>query len=260
MTGSRYALSRRALLRAALLAVFAPALTARAAPGELTVLAIPAMQHSLSEVVAAFRRDTGVAVATEFAAPNQFRSKLQGEPPDLILADRGALDRLQRDGRVAMAERVALGRVGLGVAVGKDKPAPDVSSAEALKAIVLAAKTILQPDPGETIWGEHVSSVFEQLGVAHEVKQKLKLGTGRNPLAPVGFGDAEIGLHSMLDILRTPSVKLVAPIPDTLQRWTAFDLAVIQDPPNGTAALRLMEFLRSPSTRALWQRNGLEAP
>lgn len=260
MTVSPCMLARRRWLRATVFASLAAALPAHAAPGELTVLAVPAMQHSLTEVVASFRRETGVAVATEYARPSQFRSKMQGEPPDIILADRSAIDRLQKDARIAIAERVALGRVGLGIGVGRDKPVPDVSSADTLRALLLSAKTILRPDPGDEVWGTQVAALLGQLGVAQEVGPKSKLGTGQNPLAPVAFGDAEIGLHSMLEILRAPSIKLVAPVPAPLQQWTAFDLAVIQDPPNGDAALRLMEFLRGPTARALWQRYGMEAP
>ena len=205
--------------------------------------------------------DCGPALHHDFRRPfDRGLPEPGGEHPDLVLAEQAAIDDLQKGGGIQSAARLPLGRVGLGVAVGRSKEAPDLSSPDALKQALLSAKSVLQPDPDESAWGRQAFALLEQLGVAQQVRPKLRLGTGNNPLAPVGLGDADIGLHSIVVILQSQSVKLAAPVPSVLQQWTRFDVAVVEDAPNASEARRFMEYLRGPTARAIWQRKGLESP
>lgn len=252
-------ISRRTSFGVAMLALAAFARPARAMVGELTVLSVHGMEEAVGEALQAFRRGATLPVVAEAVAARQLRAKLhEGEPPDLVLAEQAAIDDLLRGG-ARFSERAGLGRVGLGIAVGRDRAMPDVASSDALRHVLLSARSVLQPDPADSAAGVLVTNLLEQLGVAAQVRPKLTLGTGRNPLAAVGFGDAEIGLHTTTEILRAASVKLVAPVPADVQQWTRVDLAMLDDAPNGESARQLMTFLRGPSARAAWEHHGLQA-
>lgn len=234
--------------------------SAHAAAGELTVMSTPSMKEPLAAVLDAFKKESGLAVATEFVAPRQLRSKMAAstEHADVVVSDEAAIADLQKDGR--LAERAPIGRTGLGIAMQAGKKAPDVSSPDALKQALLAAPSVLWADPSESAWGRLAAGVVEKLGVTKELQGRVKLGTGNNPLGPVGFGDAQLGLHSIAEILQARSVSLVAPVPAALQQWIRLDAGLVQNAPNESDAKRLMKFLGSPAARAVWMRHGIEAP
>src|SRR6185295_10920594 len=144
---------------------------AGAAPAaEIDALITTAMKAAIDELVPAFERGNGHSVRVSYGPSGGVaRRFLGGEVADVIVIDSGALDELIRQGRV-VAGRTDVARTGIGVAVRKGAPKPDVSTPEALKRALIAAKSIGHTAPaGGGITAAHVMRLFERLGIAAEV-------------------------------------------------------------------------------------------
>src|SRR5262249_39402864 len=127
-----------------------------------------------------------------------------GEPADLIVVDSKALENLIAQGKVAPG-RTDVARTGIGIAVKKGAPKPDVSTPEALKRALLAAKSVGHTAPaGGGITAAHVMRLFERLGIAAEVTPKVKLAAGGpngRVSVLVSSGEAEIGLQQVSELM-----------------------------------------------------------
>lgn len=235
------------------------ALTAWAGPGELTVVSVLPMREALGDALQKFQSETGQSVAVVYVSRNQLKTKVHGaEHPDVVVASEDEMNALDKAQLVQGALRAPLARMGLGVAVFKDAAKPDVSTPQALAQVLRQAKSLTYVDPAESPAGQQAQAVIGQLGLTDELKAKTQLGTGNNPVAPVGFGDVELGLHPMNLILLARGARLAAPLPASLQQWTRFDAALIADAPNQNEAKRLITFLTGASARASYAAQAFE--
>src|SRR5262249_8498718 len=148
-----------------------------------------------------------------------------GERADLIVVESKALDELIVQGRVAPG-RTDVARTGIGIAVRKGAPKPDVSSAEALRRALLAAKSIGHTAPaGGGVPAALIVGVFAKLGIAAEVAPKVKLGAGGpngRVSVLVSSGEAEIGLQQVSELMTNPEVEVIGMLPAELQQITTY--------------------------------------
>src|SRR5439155_7448585 len=111
-------------------------------------------------------------------------------------------------------------RVGVGVVVKEGAPRPDISSVEAFKKTVLAAKSVAYIDPaagGSS--GIYVSDLLDKLGVAAQVKPKAVLIHGGAVAEHIAKGEAEVGIHQISEILPVKGITLVGPLPREIQNF-----------------------------------------
>jgi molybdate transport system substrate-binding protein len=253
--------SRKLRQTACWLALSAISLTpAFAGPGELTVLSLTPLKEAVSEALAKFEKDTGQAITVRFVNRSQLKSNLHGsEHPDVVIAAEEVISELDRAGQMQKDSRLALGRTGLGVATPQAAPAPDLSSPEAFKQAILQSKTLIYADPAENPGGVQVKALFERLGMSSAISAKTQFGTGNNPVAPVGFGDVEIGVYPINEILVAKGAKLAGALPASLQVWTRYDAAIVTGAPNQSEAKRLMAYLLGPQVKQSLAGKGFEA-
>src|SRR5215216_6530912 len=174
------------------------AATGSAPAAEIDALITTAMKAAVDELVPAFERSNGHTVRVSYGPSGGIaRRFIGGEPADVIMIESGALDELVKQGKV-LPGRSDVARTGIGIAVRKGAPKPDVSSPEALKRALLAAKSIGHTAPaGGGITATHVMKLFEKLGIAAEVTPKVRLAAGGpngRVSVLVSSGEAEIGL------------------------------------------------------------------
>jgi molybdate transport system substrate-binding protein len=242
---------------AALAACFAGA--ARA--DEIRILSAGAVKSPVSELIARFERETGHKVSAEFATAGELAKKLAAnERADILIMPAENLDGVERDGRIVAGTRAPLGLVGIGVAVRDSAPSPDISTTEAFKRTLLAAKSIVYVDPKNGTSGRHFAQVLERLGIAAEMKPKTTLGPGGYVVAPVGRGEIELGVHQISEILPVPGVKLVGPLPPEIQKWTTYTAALMTGAAAPDAARTLMRYLVAASSRTAFTSRGFSAP
>src|SRR5262249_38637673 len=172
-------LPRRRLLYLSLIAVTTGLAIALAAPtasdaAEIKVLTTRAMNHVLTELAGAFQRTSEHKIAIILAPPAEIRRRIvNGDIVDVAMSGSDAVEDLVEQGKIAPGDRLILARVGVGVAIRAGAAKPDITSVEAFKRALLAAKSIVYTDPavgGGS--GIHFEKVLDRLGIAKEIKAK----------------------------------------------------------------------------------------
>lgn len=231
-----------------------------AGPGELTVLSLTPLKEAVSDALAKFEKNTGQLVTVHFVNRAQLKSGLHSsERPDVVIASEEFITELEKAGQTQKDARSALCRTGLGVVTPQAAPATDVSSPEAFKQAVLQSKSLIYADPSDNAGGQQVKALLDRLELSAEVKAKTQLGTGNNPVAPVGFGDVAMGVYSINEILVAKGAKLAGPLPASLQAWIRYDAAMVAGAPNQSEARRLMNYLVSAQAKQSFASKGFEA-
>jgi molybdate transport system substrate-binding protein len=179
-----------------------------------------------------------------------------GEKPDLVIVTQETLPRLEQETKTK-SRATPLARVGIGIAVNEKAPLPDVSTVEAFKRTLLAARSIVYIDPKIGTSGKHVAEVLDRLGIAAEVNRKATLGQGGYIVEPVGRGEIELGIHQISEILPVKGVKLAGPLPRQLQKYTVY-VAV----PMSASRLvpELIDHLTGPEAKARLAQAGYLPP
>jgi molybdate transport system substrate-binding protein len=247
----------RALVFAAVLIAAGPAQAA-----EIEALITTAMKAAIDELVPSFERDSGYTVSVSYGPSGGIaRRFIGGEPADVIVIDSGALDDLIRQGKV-MPGPTAIARTGIGICVRKGAPRPDVSTPEALKRALLAAKSIAHTAPaGGGITAAHIMKMFERLGIAAEVTPKVKLAAGGpdgRVSVLVSSGEAEIGLQQVSELMSNPDVEVIGMLPAELQQITTYSAGVTTSAKQPDAARVLIQALAAPSAKRIFEAKGLE--
>jgi molybdate transport system substrate-binding protein len=144
--------------------------------------------------------------------------------------------------------------------VRADAPKPDISTSEALKRALLAAKSVVYTDPAASSpSGIHFAMVLERLGIAEEMRPQSKLHNGTSFNAEfVARGEIEIAIQQISEILPVQGVELVGPLPRDLQLTTVFATGVATGAREQAAAKEFIEFLTSPAAAAVIKATGME--
>ena len=233
---------------------------AAAGAAEIRVFSGGALKSAVAPLAAEFERASGHSVKIEFIPMGPLQARLaKGERPDLVFITSDVLDGLAASGRVERAAARELGRVGIGVAIREGATVPDISTPEAFRNTLLAARSLVYIDPKIGTSGKHFAEVLERLGITEQMKPKSVLGTGGFVVEPVGRGEVEIGVHQISEILPVKGVRMIGELPAALQKYTVY----IAVPPAGAVpepASALVRFLTSPAARAAFVSAGMSSP
>ena len=187
------------------------------------------MAEPLRQVGADFTRATGNTLEITSATTGVMLKRLQaGERADLIALVDEAIGGLGKDGAVVAASIRPVGRVILGVAVKAGAARPDISTPEAFKAAMLAAKSIAYPDPalGATS-GIYVAKLFDGWGISERMKAKTALKpVGAQVAKAVAEGEAELGLTFISEMLPEKRIEVIGPFPAAILNPQLYDIGV----------------------------------
>ena len=236
--------------------------TAAAQAAEINAFISTAIKAATDELLPPFERANGHAIRASYAPSGALIPRFErGEPVDVFLTDSAAIDELIKRGKVVPG-RIDLVRTGIGIAVRKGAPKPDVSSPEALKRALLAAKSVGHAAPsGGSITAAHIQGVFQRLGIATEVTPKVKLAAG-GPSGRVSVlvssGEAEIGLQQVSELMSNPEVEVIGMLPAELQLTTIYSAGVTTSAREAEAAKALIKALTAPAAGAIFRAKGLD--
>jgi molybdate transport system substrate-binding protein len=135
-------------------------------------------------------------------------------------------------------------------------PKPDITTAEAFKRALFDAKTIAYSKAGSS--GLYFLGLLDRLGIAEDLKAKLKPSTGKNTVEAVVTGEAELVVVGVALILMVPGAELVGWLPSELQSYVVFTGGVSATAKEPEAAKALLDFLTTAETRAILKAKGLE--
>ena len=231
-----------------------PALTNAA---EIKVLSTQGTEQAYRELIPQFEKSTGHKVTTIFTGTLDAQKRLAaGESYDMIIMAGPSVDAQIKVGKVVAGSRVDIAKSGVGVGVPKGAPRPDINTSEALKKTVLAAKSIgYSTGPS----GIYMMSLFEKLGVADQVKDKLKqTPSGVFVGTMIANREVEIGFQQVSEIGNFPGVDYVGPLPADVQQTTVFSSGLIVGAKEAEAAKALVKFLTTPEAGAAFKKRGME--
>jgi molybdate transport system substrate-binding protein len=240
-----------------IIAAGASLLSAAVGAAEINVISTQATQEAYLELVAQFEKASGHKVTTLFNGTLNVQKRLAGgEPYDLLIMAGPAIDEQIQLGHALAGSRVDLAKSGTGLAVRKGAPKPDIGSADALKKTLLAAKSIgYSTGPS----GLYMLSVFEKLGIADQVKGKLKqTPSGVFVGTLIANGEAEVGFQQISELVHFQGIDYVGPLPGELQRMTVFSAGIHSGARQGDAARALVKFLTAPAAAPVIRKHGLE--
>jgi molybdate transport system substrate-binding protein len=185
--------------------------------------------------------------------PNRMRA---GEAVDIIILPEDALNELIRDGYIANSGRSPLARSSIGMAVRAGAGKPDISSVDALKRTLLEAKSIAY---SSQISGLYLSTeLFPRLGIADQIRSRMKRIDKERVGTVVARGEAEIGFQQIRELLPIQGIDYVGPLPPEVQRVTLFSVGAATRSRNSDAAQDVIRFLTSPAAAATTAKSGLE--
>ena len=188
---------------------------------------------------------------------NSVPSRLaRGEPIDVVIMVGYALDELVKQGKAVAESRKALARSGIGVAVRAGAARPDISSAEALKQALLAARSIAYSDSASGVYIQN--EMLKTMGIAEAVAGKARMIPAEPVGAVVARGEAEIGFQQISELKPIPGIDILGPLPAELQKTTLFSAGIVANAQNAEGARALIAFLAAPAAAKAIADSGME--
>ena len=226
---------------------------------DIKLLCAVALHPAIDALIPDFEKSTGHKVTLAYGNAGAIADRFQkGEAADLVINTAPLMGQLR--GKVLAGDAIIIAKVGVGVFVRTGAAKPDISSADAFKRSMLAARSVTYPDPvGGSASGIYMVNLLEQLGVAGEMKPKTKLSPSAKVLhASVASGDIEIGFNQISEVLAQPTVEFAGPLPSAIQNHTQFAPGMVTGSSETEAARALITFLSSPAAQTVLKAKGFE--
>jgi molybdate transport system substrate-binding protein len=235
--------------------------SANAWGSELKLYCTIAMRSVVEDLAPKFEKASGHKVTITFGLGGALAKRVQdGEIPDAIISTQAGIDSLLKSGKLVPGSNVTLARSGVGIAVRKGAPKPDISSAEALKATLLAAKSISYTNPSAGgASGVHFGKVIERLGLTEALKDKTKHPqAGGSTGKLLAQGEVDLAVQQISELIEVPGIELLGPLPGDLQNITVLDAGIPAGAKEQAAGAEFIKFVRSPEAVNAIKSKGLD--
>lgn len=223
----------------------------------LKILSTLAVQGALPALAPRYEQSAGTSIAIEFAPTNGLLARIAaGEAADVAILTRLAIDDLARDGVLipGSVADVAVSLVGIAVKAGAAKP--DIGSVEALKATLLAAKSIVYSKIGAS--GVFFAELIRRLGITDEVNVKATVIPSGFTAELAARGEVELAVQQVSELMQVPGIDVVGPLPPGAESVTMFSAGVFAASDQAEAALEFIAYLRSSSAAQALSAAGLK--
>jgi molybdate transport system substrate-binding protein len=230
---------------------------------EVKVMISGGFASAYRELGPQFEEATGRKLITVWAAAvgtaaNAIPVRLaRGEWADVLIVAGYALDEQIHAGTVLPASKVDLARSAIGMVVRQGSPKPDISSIDALRRTLLAAKSIVYPDSPSGVYVG--SELFWRLGIAGRMQSRSRMLPAGRVADAVANGEAEIGIQQVVELLPVKGVTVVGSLPADVQSYTVYSGGIATSAKNPAGAAALIQFLSSPEAAPAISKSGLES-
>jgi molybdate transport system substrate-binding protein len=228
----------------------------------MQVTAAGAYEHVLRKLIPIFAQESGISIQLTVANAAGVIKRLEGgESVDVVLTSAAGIDHLVAGGLADPASSVEIGRMRLGLAVQPGLPKPDLSTADSVRSVLLAAPHVAYIDPqGGGTSGPFIAKLFERLGIADPMKQRGVLSkTGKDVVAAVASGAATCGLTQASELIGAQGIAFAGYIPAELQVISVYAGAVATQTRTPDLAMGFIRFLRSPTSIECFRGSGWDA-
>ncbi len=225
---------------------------------EIKILSVVPLKTSIDELGPQFERATGHRLNITYLGSSGLKRQFEaGATFDVALIYPELIDELLKQGKLAAGKSADIARVAIGVAVKKGAPKPDVSTVDAFKRTLLDAKSISHSTEGAS--GVHFKSLLERLGIAADVKSKLRpMEGGPLVVGPVARGEAEIAVITIPFIALEPGAELAGPLPNELQHIVVYTASISSAAKQPDAAEAFIKSLTTTSAASVIKSKGLD--
>jgi molybdate transport system substrate-binding protein len=250
----------RQLGRAAMIAACLGFAMPQANAAEVKVLTAGAFKQVMLALVPEYEKETGNKVVLDNDTAGGLQKRIEGgETFDVAIITPKAIDDLAAAGKIAQGSRVNVASVGVGVVVKEGAPKPDISTVEAFKKALLAAKSVAYIDPASGgSSGIYVDKLLERLGIADQIRPKAKLKQGGYVADLIASGQAELGVHQISEIIPVKGVTLVGPLPKEIQNTTIYAAGLSATAQHKEAAQALIKMFSHPDAEATLKAKGMD--
>jgi molybdate transport system substrate-binding protein len=234
-----------------------------AGAADLRVIAAGAVRGLIAQIIDDYSRRTGQKFDFTIGTTGQLRTIIaSGQPADLIIVAVPLMGELEKTGKLTPGSRADLGRVGIGVVVRDGASVPDVATPDALKAALVAAKSVAYTNPAEGgTSGIYFASLAQRFGIGDAVTAKAVLTRGgREAAIEVAEGRAEMAIVFISEAMAVKGVKLAGALPAAVQDYSAYATAIPASSTDPAAARAFIAALTSPDMAERWRANGFEPP
>ena len=222
---------------------------------QIQVTASVAFKAPYLEMVQDFEKQTGLKVNTNWLPTVEIVERIKkGEAGDLVILSATNIDELSKNGYLIAGSRIDYVNSGIGIGIRKNTPKPNIKTQADLKNALLNANTIAY-STGPS--GVYLSKLFENMGVAEQIRSKLKIIQGEPVGAVVLRGEADIGFQQIPEILSVPEIEYLGPLPPEVQYITTFAFAIPSNKSNSKAVQAWISNLKSPKAIPTIERYGL---
>jgi len=245
------------------LAAASIALAAPAAAAEIKVISAGAVRSVIAGMIEDYRKLSGDTFDFTVGTTGELRDVIaSGKPADLLITSAPLMAEIEKTGKLTPGSRADLGRVGIGVAIREGAPAPDFSTPEAFRKMLLDAKSVTYttPELGGTS-GVHVLALLKKFGIYDDVARKAIHAKGGIDISQkVARGEAEIGITLISEIVPVKGARMAGALPEVLQLWTVYASAIPAASTQPAAARAFVDALTSPAMAARWTAGGFQSP
>src|SRR5215470_10414020 len=262
MRGSnKMAASARGILVGMAALVLGTQVNAKAEAVEIKALSTIGVQSAIEALVPKFEKASGHKVTMVFGLSAPLAKRVaDGEVVDVYIGNREGVDGLIKSAKITTGSDASFASAGMGVAVRAGAPKPDISTPDALKRTLLAARSVGYGNPAAGgAGGIYFAKVLERLEIVEQIKAKAKHPTPGTFIATMLVnGEVELGVQQIPELMSVSGIDIVGPFPGDLQATTIFAAGVPASAKEPAAARALIAFLRSPEAVAVIRAKGLD--
>jgi molybdate transport system substrate-binding protein len=229
------------------------------AQGEVTLIAPGGIRAAVEQLIPGFEQKTGHKVKATFGSGLGTKQQVtRGEAFDVPIVQ-PPYPEVLASGHVVTSSATPLATVSVGIAVRQGAPKPDISTPDAVKRTLLAAKSVSYPNStGGAAAGVSFEATLKKLGIAEQMEPRLKRAQGgANAMAMVAKGEAEIGLTFMSE-MGEPGIDVVGALPKEISTPTSLVGFVSTHAKDPAAAKALLEYLSSPEAAAVYKAQRMQ--
>jgi len=227
---------------------------------EVKVLTSVALTSAVNELAPKYEQATGNKLDIGYSLIADIRKRmLDGETADVIILSRPVMDELDKLDKFAPGSIINVAGTPVALTIRAGAPKPDISTVDALKQTLLAAKSIVYADPAKGgASGVYFARVVDKLGLAEQLKPKTILVPGAQAAELVAKGEAEIGVAQTSEIVPVAGAEVLGPLPGDLNSVTLFTAAIGAGTKVPDAAKALIAFLTGPVAKPVFAAKGFQ--
>ena len=226
---------------------------------DLHVTAAGAYEHVINALAPLFEREGGAAIRLTVANAAGVIKRIEAkEPADVVLTSAAGIAQLAAAGSADAGTQTEIARVGLGIAVAEGLRLPELATAAAVRAALLAAKRVAFIDPnGGGTSGPFIAKLFDRLGILSKMNETGVLSkTGKDVVRAVAAGEASLGLTQATELIGAKGVQFAGYVAPEVQVVSVYSGAVSSYAAAPDMARRFIAFLKSPASAERFAQAG----